>query len=58
MFLGCFQEDGFTATANTKEELDIIMLEYIKSKHPNSDTVTYLINEIDDENFSERSINN
>ena len=58
MFLGCFQGDGFSATAKTKEELDIIMLKHIKSKHSNLDTITYLINEIDDEGFSKRNINN
>ena len=58
MYLGCFQGDGFSATANTKEELDTIILEHIKSKHLNLDTITYLITEIDDEKFSKRNINN
>ena len=56
MFLGCFQGDGFSVTAKTKQELDNIMFKYIKSKHPESDTITYLITEIDDDRFSPRTI--
>lgn len=55
MFLGCFQGDGFCATAKTKEELDQIMKKYIQSKHPDVDKIVYLINEINDD-FSNRDI--
>lgn len=56
MFLGCFQGDGYSATARTKEELDHIMYEYIKSKFPDEDNIAYMITEIDDEDFSPRNI--
>lgn len=57
MFLGCFQGDGFSATARTKEELDQIMFKYIKSKFPNVNEIGYLITEIDDDKFSQRTLN-
>ena len=56
MFLGCFQGDGFSATAETKEELDQIMTKYIQSKHPEVGKIVYLINEIDDNDFSNRDV--
>jgi len=56
MFLGCFQGDGFTVTAKTKEALDTMIREHVLSKYPDSEKICYLITEIDDEKFSQRDI--
>lgn len=56
MFLGCFQGDGFSTTAKTKEELDKIMFGYIKTKYPESEEIGYLITEIDENGFSHRKV--